>query len=107
MDDVFFVLLGLAVLGAFFAPLILSLVAMSRTGALKRKIASLEARLAVLAIPGQPAAAIIGDAQFEAPAAPSMEIPAAPEPTSVSPDIAPEITEPAATIVPPAARPPK
>jgi uncharacterized membrane protein len=107
MDDLFFVLLGLTALGAFFAPVILSLVAMSRTGALKRKIASLEARLAGLDFPGPSAAPIVGDAQFEVSAAPSMETPAAPEPILASPDITPEITEPAATIVPPAARPTK
>ena len=48
MEDLFFALLGLAAIGVFFAPLILSLVAMSRTGDLKRKLARLEARLAAL-----------------------------------------------------------
>jgi uncharacterized membrane protein len=44
MDDLFFALLGLALIGVFFAPLVLALVAMSRTSALKRNLARLEAR---------------------------------------------------------------
>ena len=40
-EDFFFGLLGLAAIGVFFAPLIISLVAMSRTSNLRRKLASL------------------------------------------------------------------
>jgi uncharacterized membrane protein len=48
-EDIFFALVGLAAIGIFFAPLILSLVAMSRTGDLRRRIAALEARLSAQA----------------------------------------------------------
>src|SRR5687768_153035 len=46
MDDVFFGFLALIGVGIFFAPLILSIVALSRSGDLKRRLARLEARLA-------------------------------------------------------------
>ncbi|MGE0237468.1 MAG: DUF2339 domain-containing protein [Parvibaculaceae bacterium] len=46
MDDGFIGLLTLLALAIFFAPLILSIVALSRSGDLRRKLAKLEARLA-------------------------------------------------------------
>ncbi len=52
MDDAFIGLLTLAALGIFFTPLILSIVALSRSGDLRRRIAKLEARLAQPQAPG-------------------------------------------------------
>ena len=74
MEELFFALLGLATIGAFFAPLILSLVAMSRTGELKRKLARLEARLAAFDQARPPAPVP------EAPVAPVEAIVTVPEP---------------------------
>jgi uncharacterized membrane protein len=62
-EDVFFGFLALAGLAIFFAPLILSIVALSRSGDVRRRLARLEARLA----------------QGEAPAAPSVAPEPAPE----------------------------
>jgi uncharacterized membrane protein len=66
MDDGIIGLLILIVLGIFFAPLILAIVALSRTGDLRRKLAALEARLAFEQPGGAPAEA-----------APETEMPAA------------------------------
>ena len=66
MDDGIIGLLILIALGIFFAPLILAIVALSRTGDLRRKLAALEARLAFEQPGGAPAEA-----------APETEIPAA------------------------------
>lgn len=52
MDDAFFGFLALIGVGIFFAPLILSIVALSRSGDLKRRLARLEARLAQGETPG-------------------------------------------------------
>ena len=46
MDEIFYTIIGFGALGLLFAPLILSLIAMSRTGQLKRRIAVLDQRLA-------------------------------------------------------------
>jgi uncharacterized membrane protein len=53
-EDVFFGFLALAGLAIFFAPLILSIVALSRSGDLKRRLARLEARLAQAETPAAP-----------------------------------------------------
>jgi uncharacterized membrane protein len=66
MDDGIIGFLILIALGIFFAPLILAIVALSRTGGLRRKLAALEARLAFEQPGGGPAEA-----------APETEIPAA------------------------------
>ncbi|TMJ34047.1 MAG: DUF2339 domain-containing protein [Alphaproteobacteria bacterium] len=66
MDDGIIGLLILIALGIFFSPLILAIVALSRTGDLRRKLAALEARLAFEQPGGAPAEA-----------APETEIPAA------------------------------
>lgn len=58
MEDGFFAFLFLIGLGIFFAPLILSIVAMSRTGGLTRKVKVLEEKLALFQAGGlAPAAA--------------------------------------------------
>lgn len=46
MDDAFIGLISIAALAIFFAPLILSIVALSRSGDLKRRLAALEAKVA-------------------------------------------------------------
>src|SRR5205085_10652458 len=85
-EDFFFGLLGLIAIGVIFAPFILSLVAMSRTGDMRRKLASLEARLAQL---DQTAGAVPGvETQEAAPAAePVVVTPTAPEPIVSEPII--------------------
>jgi uncharacterized membrane protein len=107
MEELFFTLLGLAALGAFFAPLILSLVAMSRTGDLKRKLARLEAQLAGLAAV---APAPVAEPQVAPPAAEPV---APPEPEPVVPEaVVPaeaaheQVEEPAAAPPPPPPAPP-
>src|SRR4051794_32203117 len=83
MEDLFFALLGLALIGVFFAPLVLALVAMSRTGALKRNLARLEARLDQVSrsapAPAQEAAPLELEPAEPEPAAPETVI--APEPS--------------------------
>lgn len=74
MDDGFIALVTLIGLGIFFAPLILSLVALSRTGQLRRKIAALESKLAhyqpgAVAEEGTPAATDEAPTVEEPPAA--------------------------------------
>ncbi|MFZ5673767.1 MAG: DUF2339 domain-containing protein [Pseudomonadota bacterium] len=79
MFDDFIGLLILVLVVIFFTPLILSIIAMTRTGDLKRRLAALETRLAQYEAGGvqvQPAVAGAGEAEVLAPDADVVETPA-------------------------------
>ena len=107
MDDGIIGFLILIAVGIFFAPLILAIVALSRTGDLRRKLAALEARLAS----GQP-----GGVAPEA--APEADMPAAapgrvwaearlPEEDVAEPSLEPATENVEPTLPPPPPPPPR
>jgi uncharacterized membrane protein len=119
MDDAFIGFLTLLALAIFFAPLILSIVAISRSGDLKRRMAKLEARLsqgetptpAVAVAPPETPEAQPGRVWAEASQAPQQVAEPAPEqvatPGEQPPPVEP-VAEPAdmAARAPPATPPP-
>jgi uncharacterized membrane protein len=118
MEDGFIAFLTLVGLGIFFAPLILSIVALSRTGSLTRKIKALEGKLALFqaggSVPEAPpavdaaAATAPGKVWAEASLAEEKPVAAEPPPEPVIEKMEPvDTAEAVQAIVPPRPPPPR